>query len=147
MEFKFNDGGRYKAGFKNTASDCVVRAISIITDLPYKEVYDAINIIAKDERITKRRKSRSTSNGGVYKVTYSKYLETLGFKWIPTMFVGVGCKVHLKKEELPKGKLIVRLSKHLTSVIDGVIHDTYDPSRGETRCVYGYWVREEYVTL
>ena len=22
---------------------------------------------------------------------------------------------------------------------DGVVHDTYDPSRDGTRCVYGYW--------
>jgi hypothetical protein len=26
-------------------------------------------------------------------------------------------------------------------VIDGVIHDTFDPSRGGTRCVYGYWIK------
>ena len=27
-------------------------------------------------------------------------------------------------------------------MIDGVIHDTYDPTRGGTRCVYGYWKNE-----
>jgi len=26
-------------------------------------------------------------------------------------------------------------------VLDGVIHDTHDPSRGGRRCVYGYWSR------
>jgi len=31
------------------------------------------------------------------------------------------------------------LSRHLTTVIDGVIYDTYDPSREGTRCVYGYY--------
>jgi hypothetical protein len=28
------------------------------------------------------------------------------------------------------------------AVIDGVIHDTYDPSRDGKRCVYGYFTKE-----
>lgn len=69
------------------------------------------------------------------------------------------------------GRLVVQVSKHYTSVIDGVINDTHDPSeRGATiypdgypehklpkeayrmengngwaykpdRCVYGYWIK------
>jgi hypothetical protein len=57
------------------------------------------------------------------------------------MAVGSGCKVHLRADELPSGRLIVRVSHHFAAVIDGVIHDTHDCSRGGTRCVYGYWVR------
>lgn len=63
----------------------------------------------------------------------------LGFDWTPTMTIGSGCKVHLKADELPKGRLICMLSRHAVAVIDGVINDTYDPSRDGTRCVYGYW--------
>ncbi|MGA2164193.1 MAG: hypothetical protein ABSH36_06960, partial [Solirubrobacteraceae bacterium] len=55
------------------------------------------------------------------------------------MKIGHGCTVHLHAEELPSGRLIVRLSRHMCAVIDGVIHDTHDPSRQGTRCVYGYW--------
>jgi hypothetical protein len=55
------------------------------------------------------------------------------------MLVGSGCKVHLKEDELPKGNLLVRVSKHLTAVVDGIINDTFDCSRDETRCVYGYY--------
>lgn len=143
MRFQYNDGGRKEAGYNGKASDCVVRAISIIVNMPYQKVYDDINLLAKDERITKRRVTRSSSNSGVYKCTYTKYLEKLGFKWVPAMFVGKGCQVHLKENELPKGRLIVRLSKHLTSVIDGVIHDIYNPDREGTRCVYGYYIKEE----
>jgi len=58
------------------------------------------------------------------------------------MGIGTGCKVHLKASELPSGAIIVSVSKHLTTVIDGVIHDTFDPSRGETRCVYGYFEKK-----
>jgi hypothetical protein len=38
-------------------------------------------------------------------------------------------------------RLIVSVSKHLTAVIDGMIYDTHDPSRGGSRCVYGYYSR------
>jgi hypothetical protein len=59
------------------------------------------------------------------------------------MRIGQGCTTHLRRSELPTtGRLIVSVSKHITAVIDGVIHDTHDPSRRGTRCVYGYWVKE-----
>jgi hypothetical protein len=63
----------------------------------------------------------------------------LGWVWTPTMQIGSGCTVHLRADELPPGRLVVSVSKHLTAVIDGVIHDTHDCSRRGTRCVYGYW--------
>jgi len=58
------------------------------------------------------------------------------------MAIGQGCKVHLRAEELPPGRLVVQVSKHVTAVIDGVIYDTHDCSRGGTRCVYGLWRKE-----
>lgn len=57
------------------------------------------------------------------------------------MRIGQGCTVHMRADELPSGRLVVNLSKHSTAVIDGVCHDTYDPSRDGTRCVYGYFVK------
>jgi hypothetical protein len=58
------------------------------------------------------------------------------------MGIGTGCKVHLRDGELPMGRLIVKVSKHVVAVIDGVINDTHDPSRNGTRCVYGYYTKE-----
>ena len=46
IDFIYNDGGRENAGFKGQTSDCVTRAIAIVTNKPYKEVYNAINEIA-----------------------------------------------------------------------------------------------------
>jgi len=56
--------------------------------------------------------------------------------------VGAGCQVHLRPDELPNEILIAKVSKHLTAIINGVIHDTHDPSRGGTRCVYGYYLKK-----
>lgn len=52
-----------------------------------------------------------------------------------------GCQAHLRLNEIPQGRVIVKVSKHLTAVIDGVIHDTHDPSRQGRRCVYGYYLK------
>jgi hypothetical protein len=49
------------------------------------------------------------------------------------MAIGSGCKVHLRDGELPRGRLIVNVSKHMVAVIEGVIHDTHDPSRDGTQ--------------
>ena len=140
--FTYNDGGREAAGFKGSTGDCVTRSIAIITGKPYKEVYDAINDLAKNERTGKRKKKKSNARTGVFKATSKKYLESLGYTWIPTMQIGQGCKVHLRSDELPSGRLIVKVSKHMTTMIDGVINDTYDCSRQGTRCVYGYFVKK-----
>lgn len=138
MCWVYNDGGRAEAGYKGETGDCVTRAISIATGVPYAKVYSDINLLAESER-PRGRKKRSSARTGVQKPTIRKFLESIGWKWTPTMKIGSGCKVHLKEDELPCGTLIVSVSGHLTVVKDGIIHDTHDPSRGGTRCVYGYW--------
>ena len=137
--FVFNDGGREAAGFKGHAGDCGVRAIAIAIETPYREVYDLVNEYAKRERRTKRRRRQSASRTGVHKATMQKIMFNLGWQWVPTMGIGTGCKVHVRADELPEGRLILNLSKHYAAFIDGVLHDTYDDSRDGTRCVYGYW--------
>lgn len=140
MNFQFNDGGRAGAGYKGTTGDCVVRAIAIATDLPYTEVYKAINLHCQRATWGRRKKrAKESAREGVLKDTIREYLTSLGWRWTPTMQIGSGCKVHLRANELPKGRLIVSLSRHLAAVIDGVLHDLDDCSREGTRCVYGYW--------
>ena len=148
LEFKVNDGGRATAGYKGQAGDCVVRSIAIATGMPYQKVYDDLYQANNEFRNTSRTKlARSlkqrhdSPRSGTHRVVLKKYLANLGWQWTPTMFIGQGTKVHLKKEELPMGTLIVSCSKHLTVVIDGVLHDVFDCSRNGTRCVYGYWTK------
>ena len=143
--FKYNRGG-YTRGTGSWRGDCVPRAIAIATQLPYQVVYDELakrttewwfNSNARETR--DRKPERYKPQFGTYAKVYKPYLKELGWTWIPTMFVGQGCKVHLRKDELPAGRLIVKLSRHLAAVIDGVVNDTYEDSREGTRCVYGYW--------
>lgn len=167
MKWTYDDGGRGAAGYKGKAGDCVARSIAVVTGKPYAEVYAALSQGAGNER---KSKGASARNGiHTRRKWFKDYMQSLGFVWTPTMLVGQGCKVHLRADELPSGRLVVAVSKHYTAVIDGVIHDTFDPSeRGSTiypphypqdqlpkgarllengngfayspeRCVYGYW--------
>lgn len=139
MQFILNDGGRQSAGFRGLAGDCACRSIAIAAGLPYSEVY---NRLAHEMRSGRHvGKVRSPRNGvQVRRTWFKRYMAGLGFEWVPTMHIGQGCRVHLRQGELPQGRLVVQVSKHLTAVIDGVIHDTHDPCRNGTRCVYGYWL-------
>lgn len=114
--------------------DCVVRAIAIATEIPYDEVAKQINHLADEVYF-----DGSDAKHGVHKKLYKDFLRGLGWTWTPTMGIGTGCKVHLRDGELPMGRLIVSVSRHLVAVIDGVINDRSDCSRDGTRCVYGYW--------
>lgn len=133
MKHTYNDGGRAAAGFKgNAPGDCVTRAIAIATGAPYQTVYDALNAAARGARQTRKARG-SNARTGVHRRFYEAYLASLGWRWVPTMHVGKGCTVHLVADELPPGRIICKVSRHLCAVIDGVIHDTFDPSeRGTT---------------
>jgi len=149
MEFVYDDGGREAAGYKKMSGDCVSRAIAIATEQDYKDVFEFLSSKCSTQRKTRKSRKLKDASKGVYtrRKWFHDYMNSLGFLWFPTMQIGKGCRVHLKREELPQeGRLIVCLSKHLVAVVDGVIHDTGDPSREGTRCVYGYWSRNLFYT-
>lgn len=129
MKFKENDGGRSRYFAANGVGDCVIRSIAIVTGKDYKEVYDeASKVIGYTPR-----------NGVKHRDT-KRLMSHFGGTWTALMKVGCGCKYHLTDNEIPMiGRIICNVSKHCVAVINGVINDTYDPSRGGKRCVYGYW--------
>ena len=146
---RLNDGGREQAGFKGGAGDCVVRSIAIAAKLPYIQVYEDLRNAnqsyaeLRNDRLAKRLNNKGASpRNGNHRNVFHDYIVGLGFEWVPTMKVGAGCQVHLRPNELPGGTLIVKVSKHLTAIVDGVIHDTHDPSRRGNRCVYGYYIKK-----
>lgn len=136
LPFQYDDGGRAAAGYRGRARDCAARAIAIATGCSYLDIYRALAEEAAAEDTAARRNHPRT---GLRKHTVKRYLHRIGWRWTATMHIGSGCRVHLRNGELPGGRLIVAVSKHLCAVIDGVLHDTHDCSRGGRRCVYGYW--------
>jgi hypothetical protein len=147
-----DDGGRTDAGYKGHTGDCACRAIAIATQRPHQDVYALINSLAKSERKSKskRKRGRSHARTSVHTATMRKTMTALGWVWVPKMKIGSGCTMNMIKGDMPKGRIVVRLSKHFTAVIDDEIHDIYDPQRTTVhtengidrlshRCVYGYW--------
>lgn len=132
----WDDGGRADAGYRGQAGDCVTRSIAIAAQLDYQAVYDDLNERTKALR---RKGKRSGARTGVPRKIIRSYFAEIGWMWTPTMFIGSGCTVHLRADELPGGRLVANCSGHLVAVVDGIIRDTHDPTRGGTRCVYGYW--------
>lgn len=148
MKIIFNDGGREAAGFPGgKRGDCVARAVAIASGRPYAEVYAALARGNATQRQSGRERrghgkaAGETADKGIYvkRKWFKDYMHSLGFTWTATMSIGTGCRVHLRSDELPSGRLVVQVSKHTVAMIDGVVHDTHDPARGGTRCVYGYW--------
>src|SRR5262249_11421739 len=149
-----DDGGRRKSGIaraagrKDAVGDCVVRAIAIATGKPYREVHDALTV-AKVRHIYAGGDSdywsqREPRRGGVRTFdpdhgcsdeVYGPYLESLGWSRASTK----GQRVRLRADELPRGRLIVRIHRHLVAVIDHVIHDTRDCGGAGRVRVEGYW--------
>lgn len=143
MRFVFDDGGRSKY-FKGTGGDCVARSIAIVTGKDYLDVYNALADGNASQRKSKNSKSshgKRTALRGIStkRKWFKDLMKSWGFEWVATMKVGQGCTTHLIEDDLPKGRIIVKVTGHFVAVIDGVIYDTFDPSRDGSRCVYGYW--------
>ena len=148
MEFNYNRGG-YTRGSGLNRGDCVPRAITIATELPYQIVFDELQrrqtewrIKSNSKKAYNKKPHRNKCYMGTYKEAYKPYLEELGWTWVPKMFIGQGFKTYLRKEDLPPGRLIVSVRKHLTAVVDGVVNDTWDCSQGGNKGVYGYYYKE-----
>lgn len=130
--WEYSDGGRREAGFRGDTGDCFVRALAISAQLPYRDVYLSV-------RATMKVNGEGSPRGGISTKLSRQIMADMGWEWVPTMAVGQGCTVHLNPLELPVGRIVARVSRHFVAVINGVAHDTYDPTRAGTRCVYGYW--------
>ena len=161
-----DDGGRRKSGIarganrKDKTGDCVTRAIAIATEKPYQDVHDALTVGTVrhvyagdddsrypkwdgDSRYPKWTKWARRRGGvrafdpdhGCFDVVYGTYLESLGWSYTSTG----SKKVRLRADELPRGRLIVRISNHLVAVIDHVIYDTCNSGGAGRVPVKGYW--------
>lgn len=123
-----NDGGREAAGFKGSAGDCAARAMAIALQKDYKECYQEL------AEAHKERTGKKTAREGIYKDTMTKVLKGHGWHWHPAPNIR-GRKA--KHYDMPKGRVIARMARHYSAIIDGSIHDTWDCSN---KMIYGYWM-------
>ncbi len=135
MKLIVTDGGRKDAGLRGKfTGDCVIRSIALASGRPYKRIYnDFKGMIAN--RLGYVPEDGILTN----KPAFKRYMIESGFVWNITCRIGSCDRVHMNAAELPRGRLVLSLSKHYTCVIDHVIHDTYDCSNNGARMVYGFW--------
>jgi hypothetical protein len=132
MRYVYDDGGRAAAGFDRRTGDCVCRAIAIATGKPYREVYDGLNALCALYGGNQRR-GRTYAESGVPQHITDLYLGGLQWRFVSTN------KERMRRMDMPAGRLIVRVSKHLFALIDNVVHDNGEHWRG-LRPVHGYYV-------
>lgn len=95
-------------------------------------------IVAADLASRGIKKGRTVSAmEGVFteEAWFSEYMDKKGYKWFNATYW----------HEIPTvGRIIVSMYRHYTSVIDGVIHDTFDPRQHRTtgnNPLSGYWLK------
>jgi hypothetical protein len=103
---------------KDLANDCAIRATAIFLNLPYHQVRDDMFEIAK------KRFNMPNNDGVVY-----EYLEQKGFDMRPTMYKKGRTKFTLGEFPVNKGRVMCRLNNHWSTIVDGVVHDTWDCRR------------------
>jgi hypothetical protein len=124
MEYIEHNGERICKTFKD---DCVIRSISVVTQQPYKKVFeDLMNLGLEIGCYPNHDKA------------WVRYLEDRGFiKNRPPRTVN-GKLIKLRDWDF-KGRAVVRNSGHLTAVENGVVVDAWDCRR---RPVNSYWTKE-----
>ena len=107
-------------------SDCVKRAITKATGKDYMEVQRELN---RCKKITGCEQYNHNKNWKYYieKQLHGKQLSFPAVKGVSRM------NGHLFCTMFPKGSYILRMAKHLSCCVDGVIYDTWDC---RDKCVY-----------
>lgn len=128
MDFIWDDGGRAASGYVGLSGDCVTRAIAIATGACYRDVYEKLG-----------KASEKSPRDGVHTETAAVYLAERD--WRRTL----GLERPFFVEDLPRGIVIVHLARanergqHFCTLIDHVVHDTWDPSDDDDYIVKSYW--------
>lgn len=106
--------------------DCVKRAITKVTGLPYEEVQRELN---RHKKITGCAKFNDNKNWKSYVINVLKATK-LSF---PGVLGEPRMNGHSFCYQYPTGSYLLRMAGHLVACVDGIIYDTWDC---RDKCVY-----------
>ena len=116
---------------KDKRGDCVIRALTKVTNKTWLEVYDELVPIG-----------RELQSFGNDKLVYSEFLKQQGFS-----YKGISNRKGTKRptisqfaKEHKEGKYFLVVANHVVGLSDGVYYDTWDSGNCK---MYGYWKKEE----
>lgn len=116
MSYKFYNANT----FKNDISDCVVRCLSVLLDKSWRNIYNELTYLAGNE-------------GTMFdRVDFVEDYLDKRYKRQHHRAKTVGEFA----KEYPRGRYAVTMDGHITPIIDGVIIDTFDPSKRIMRCAW-----------
>jgi hypothetical protein len=102
---------------RRKTNDCVVRAICNVTGKQWSEVYNKLCAIGSEMYLMPNDKR-----------VYTKYLAELGWQKQPMPKKENGIRFTLKEFVEANGKITIVASvvKHLTAIVEGELHDTWN---------------------
>lgn len=124
-----DDGGRSEAGFKGDTGDCAVRAIAILTRTPYPDVYQRMAACMK--------RAGYGASGNAYRQRPRQGLKpAISARDLQNL---VKASYGLSRVKLPRGPrptyseawarhgdCLVGTAKHVCTIVDGDLRDTFD---------------------
>ncbi|MCG3204307.1 MAG: hypothetical protein KCHDKBKB_01022 [Elusimicrobia bacterium] len=123
--FREADAGRAKSIRPKQSNDCAVRALAMARTLPYDEAYDLLAAAGR----------KSWRGFALHKwlnqQTWAKKIAFPPVKGQRRMNPATFC------QKFREGVFICRVAKHVFTVIDGIVYDTF-ASRPD-RCIYTAW--------
>lgn len=109
-----------KNSHNNRIDDCVIRAIATLTNRTWRDVYDELTELAGDKGLMFENVEFVEDYLDERYRRQCHHAKTVGeFAY-----------------EHPKGRYAITMNNHITSLIDGNIIDTFDPSDRIMRCAW-----------
>lgn len=119
MRYEYSDGGRDKAGFYGTVSDCVVRAIALTSGRDYGTVYREVLAFAPNMPM---------EGVNVWSPAFLNYMNKRGYLLIE----GPNLTQHLN------GRFVALTTNHVTAIVDDVNLDTFNCLNEPTLAYWQY---------
>ena len=106
--------------YNRNIDDCVVRAISTLTNRSWNEVFDELSYLAS--------KDGYMFDNVIFVEDYldDRYPRECHYSKTVEEFA----------KEYPVGKYAVTMNGHITAIIDGTIYDTFNPAKRIMRCAW-----------
>lgn len=104
----------------NFIDDCVIRAISVLTNRTWKDVYTELSFLAGEKGLM------FDNVDFVEAYLDERYYRECHYSKTVGEFA----------REYPNGKYAVTMDGHITAIIDGDIIDSFDPSDMVMRCAW-----------
>ena len=145
---RYDDAGRFEAGYKGNAGDCLCRALTVFSGIEYQSVYDSIAATLKSYGYPKTANMYTANRAfGAYgrktKITKAlgaicrEIMEDWGFSHLKNTL-----KLDINAVAKAFPDCIVFFKSHAAAIENGILIDTWDSRclRGRPRIPVSIWV-------